>query len=187
MMTPISEVVILSIMSFLAGKSFKNSGPEDIDLWYVSAHESFMAYELWLKSMTDEIRRLQGPEDLESWELFPSSLQEMAEWADVYKDEDKHDKSRNHTLIYKHVPEEDMTTIFPVTIRLHGILEQFRVERFGNWSGLVYSQNHTIEDCCTDKRSQKRRRHPTSGSIHQSFVRRTRSCLECHYCLTQPR
>ncbi|KAG2136223.1 hypothetical protein BD769DRAFT_1341348, partial [Suillus cothurnatus] len=75
--------------------------------------------------------------DLESWELFPSSLQEMAEWADVYKDEDKHDQSRNHTLIYKHVPEEDMTMIFPVAIHLHGILEQFCVERFRNWSGLT--------------------------------------------------
>ncbi|KAG1844564.1 hypothetical protein C8R48DRAFT_617897 [Suillus tomentosus] len=89
--------------------------------------------------MTNEIRRLQGPDDLETWELFPSSLQEMAEWADVYKDEDKHDKSRNHTLIYKHVPEEDMTMIFLVAIRVHGILEQFRVERFGNWSGLTIS------------------------------------------------
>ncbi|KAG2108801.1 hypothetical protein BD769DRAFT_1392701 [Suillus cothurnatus] len=126
-MTPILEVVILSIMSFLA------------------AHESFMAYKLWLKSMTDEIRRLQGPEDLESWELFPSLLQEMAEWADVYKDEDKHDKSRNHTLIYKHVPEEDMTTIFPVAICLHGILEQFHVEYFGNWSGKVKDIQRAVQ------------------------------------------
>ncbi|KAG2158084.1 uncharacterized protein EDB93DRAFT_1077972 [Suillus bovinus] len=77
--------------------------------------------------MTDKIRRL----------LFPSSLQEMAAWADIYKDEEKHDKSRNNILIYKHVSENDTTMVFPVVIRLHGILEQFRVDHFGNWSRLI--------------------------------------------------
>lgn len=94
-----------------------------------------MAYELWPKPIANEIRRLQGMEDLASWELFPSSLQEMVAWADVYKDEEKRDKSRNNILIYKNIPEEDKSLIFPVAIRMHGILEQFRIERFGNWTG----------------------------------------------------
>ncbi|KAG1851204.1 hypothetical protein C8R48DRAFT_547962, partial [Suillus tomentosus] len=73
--------------------------------------------------------------DLASWELFPSSLQEMVVWADVYKDEEKRDKSRNNILIYKNVPEEDKSMIFLVAIHMHGILKQFRVECFGNWTG----------------------------------------------------
>ncbi|KAG2155402.1 hypothetical protein DEU56DRAFT_750966 [Suillus clintonianus] len=85
--------------------------------------------------MSNEIRRLQGPEDLESWELFPADLQEMVDWADVYKDHEKKDLSRNHLLIYKHVEESESSTIYPVAVRIHGILEQFRIERFGNWSG----------------------------------------------------
>jgi hypothetical protein len=94
-----------------------------------------MAYELWPKEMTNEIRRLQGPDDLESWELFPSNLQEMVDWADVYEDREKKDKSRNRILIYKKVEDAESSTIYPVAIRMHGILEEFRVERFGNWTG----------------------------------------------------
>ncbi|KAG2148934.1 hypothetical protein DEU56DRAFT_729791, partial [Suillus clintonianus] len=73
--------------------------------------------------------------DLESWELFPADLQEMVNWADVYKDHEKKDLSRNHFLIYKHVEDSESSTIYPVAIRIHGILERFRIERFGNWSG----------------------------------------------------
>lgn len=94
-----------------------------------------MAYELWPKEMRTEIRRLQGPDDLEGWELFPADLREMVEWADVYKDREKKDPSRNNILIYKHLEDAESDTIYPVAIRMHGILEEFRIDRFGNWSG----------------------------------------------------
>ncbi|KAG1868400.1 hypothetical protein F4604DRAFT_1927257 [Suillus subluteus] len=94
-----------------------------------------MAYELWLKPMANEIRRLQGPNDLSSWELFPSTLQQMVDWADIYKDEEKRDKSRNQILIYKNVSEKESAIIYPVAIWMHGILEEFCVEHFRNWTG----------------------------------------------------
>jgi hypothetical protein len=41
----------------------------------------------------------------------PSSLAKIADWADIYKDMEHKDESRNHILIYKSVPN-----------------------RFGNWN-----------------------------------------------------
>ncbi|KAG1886355.1 uncharacterized protein F5891DRAFT_989133 [Suillus fuscotomentosus] len=102
---------------------------------FLAASEDTMVFELWPKAMKNEIRRLQGDNDYASWELFPASLQDMAKWADVYQDHEQRDKSRDRILIYKEVPDAEPGTIYPVAIRLHGILGKFRVERFRNWSG----------------------------------------------------
>ncbi|KAG1871362.1 hypothetical protein DFJ58DRAFT_722785 [Suillus subalutaceus] len=59
----------------------------------------------------------------------------MAEWADVYKDREHKDPSRNRILIYKTMPNAAPNTVFPMAIRLQGLLRDFQVERFGNWTG----------------------------------------------------
>lgn len=99
------------------------------------ASSDLMTFELWPSPMRKEIRRLQGDFDYESWQLFPSSLQTLAEWADVYRDPDQKDKSRDRILIYKDIPNAKPNTVYPVAIRVQGLLRQFRVERFRNWSG----------------------------------------------------
>lgn len=112
---------------------------------FLAAPKTFMAYELWPKQMTNEIRRLQGPDDLESWELFPADLTEMVQWADVYKDRERKDPSRNHLLIYKNLDDPELNTIYPVALRIHGILEEFRIERFGNWSGRPQDARRAVQ------------------------------------------
>ncbi|KAG1856184.1 hypothetical protein C8R48DRAFT_776018 [Suillus tomentosus] len=102
---------------------------------FLAASEDTMIFELWPKAMKNEFQRLQGDNDYASWELFPASLQDMAKWADIYQDHKQRDKLRDCILIYKEVPDTEPGTIYPVAIRLHGILGKFRVERFRNWSG----------------------------------------------------
>lgn len=81
-----------------------------------------MAFELWPTPMRKEVRRLQGDNDYESWDIFPASLSDMVTWADIYKDPSQKDTSRNHILIYKSVRNTKPNTVFPVAIRLQGIL-----------------------------------------------------------------
>ncbi|KAG1811914.1 hypothetical protein EV424DRAFT_1542324 [Suillus variegatus] len=102
---------------------------------FLAASENTMVFELWPTPMRKEIQRLPGDNDYASWELFPSSLQAMAEWADIYQDRERKDKSRDQILIYKDIPDAEPDTVYPVTVRLQGLLRQFCVERFGNWSG----------------------------------------------------
>ncbi|KAG1788108.1 uncharacterized protein HD556DRAFT_912938 [Suillus plorans] len=102
---------------------------------FLAASENTMAFELWPAPMKKEIQRLQGDYDYASWELFPSSLRDMADWADVYQDPERKDKSRDRILIYKHIPDGEPGTVYPVALRLQGLLREFRVERFGNWTG----------------------------------------------------
>ncbi|KAG2133024.1 hypothetical protein DEU56DRAFT_739127 [Suillus clintonianus] len=78
---------------------------------------------------------MQGNGEFDFWELFPYSLQTLAEWADVYQDRERKDKSRDRILIYKNLSDAKPGTVYPVAIRLQGFLRQFRVDRFGNWSG----------------------------------------------------
>ncbi|KAG1743506.1 hypothetical protein EDB19DRAFT_1964547 [Suillus lakei] len=102
---------------------------------YYPLFSSPKSCKLWPPEVAREMLKLQGPEALASWQLFPSSLAKMAEWADVYKDTESKDPSRNHILIYKNIPNMAPDTVFPVAIRLQGLLRQFRVDRFGNWTG----------------------------------------------------
>lgn len=102
---------------------------------FLTATEETMVFELWPTPMRKQVRRLKGDHDFEPWDIFPATLSEMATWADVYKDPARKDTSRNHILIYKSVPNTKADTVFPVAIRLQGILGRFRVDRFGNWSG----------------------------------------------------
>ncbi|KAG1855297.1 hypothetical protein F4604DRAFT_1932359 [Suillus subluteus] len=93
-----------------------------------------MVFELWPTPMKKEVRRLQGDDDYAEWELFPASLQGMAEWCDIYQDPEWKDKSRDYILIYKNMDTKP-NTVYPIAIRVQGLLRQFRVKRFGNWSG----------------------------------------------------
>lgn len=95
-----------------------------------------MGYDMWPTRLLAKIRRLQGPGNLKTWELFPSSLQQMAQWADVYKDPSRKDQARNRLLIYKCVyMEETPNIIYLVALRIHGMLRDFNIDMFGNWSG----------------------------------------------------
>ncbi|KAG1839203.1 hypothetical protein DFJ58DRAFT_845764 [Suillus subalutaceus] len=72
---------------------------------FLAASGDTMVFELWPSPMRKEIQRLQGDHDFASWELFPPSLQDMADWADVYQDHEKQDSSRNCLLIYMNMQD----------------------------------------------------------------------------------
>ncbi|KAG2084533.1 uncharacterized protein F5147DRAFT_659796 [Suillus discolor] len=45
-----------------------------------------LACDLWPPAVTKELQKLRGSKELAAWQIFPSTLSQMAEWADVYKD-----------------------------------------------------------------------------------------------------
>jgi hypothetical protein len=49
----------------------------------------------------------------------------MTEWAEVYKDEERKDKSRNQILIYKEMQNKDPAMVFPVALCIQGLLGEF--------------------------------------------------------------
>ncbi|KAG1878163.1 hypothetical protein F4604DRAFT_2001276 [Suillus subluteus] len=106
-----------------------------MDTTTVTDFASDMQQQQGYSSFMQKIPKLRGSKELAAWQLFPSSLPGIANWADVYKDTEHKDPSRNHILIYKTIPNTAPNTVFPVAIRLQGLLRTFRVERFGNWTG----------------------------------------------------
>ncbi|KAG1732743.1 hypothetical protein EDB19DRAFT_1831229 [Suillus lakei] len=109
--------------------------------------------------MKKEVRRMQGNDQFDSWELFPYSLQTLAKWADVYQDRVRPDKLRDHILIYKNLLDAKPGEVYPVAIRLQGLLRQFRIDRFGNWSGAIcqYFVGGTLRSLAGDNlRTQSR-------------------------------
>ncbi|KAG2145273.1 hypothetical protein DEU56DRAFT_754129 [Suillus clintonianus] len=102
---------------------------------FLTASDDTMTFDLWPEPMKKEVRRMQGNDQFDSWELFPYSLQTLAKWADVYQDRARPDKSRDRILIYKNLLDAKPGEVYPVAIHLQGLLRQFHIDRFGNWSG----------------------------------------------------
>ncbi|KAG1726069.1 uncharacterized protein EDB91DRAFT_1023767, partial [Suillus paluster] len=71
---------------------------------------------------------------LVTWQKFPLTLGCLIEWADIYKDKEKKDKAQDHLLVYKCMPNAKPGALYPVSIRMHGYLNHFCLERLGNWS-----------------------------------------------------
>ncbi|KAG1722487.1 hypothetical protein EDB19DRAFT_1916663 [Suillus lakei] len=90
----------------------------------------------------------------------------MAEWADVYKDTESKDPSRNRILIYKNVPNMAPDTVFPVAIRLQGLLRQFRVDRFGNWTGRDTDVHRAVQHATLSSGGNKKAWDTTVTSIN---------------------
>ncbi|KAG1727123.1 hypothetical protein EDB19DRAFT_1833196 [Suillus lakei] len=59
----------------------------------------------------------------------------MSFLTDVYQDCEQQDKLRDRILIYKNLVDAKPGTVYPVAICLQGLLRQFHVEMFRNWSG----------------------------------------------------
>ncbi|KAG1877462.1 hypothetical protein F4604DRAFT_1680127 [Suillus subluteus] len=120
---------------------------------FLAASADTMVFELWPTPMKKEVQRLQGDDDYAGWELFPASLQGMAEWSDIYQDPEWKDKSRDHILIYKNIMDTKPNTVYPVAIRVQGLCVNFDLKDLETglggheevWKATIHSLNLVYE------------------------------------------
>ncbi|KAH7905414.1 hypothetical protein BJ138DRAFT_1118496 [Hygrophoropsis aurantiaca] len=76
----------------------------------------------------------------EPWKSFPTTIESMVEWAEMFKDTAIRDRVRQWTLIYKQPQDQPMyDTVYPISLRLHGYIKDMKINRLGNWNGDVDS------------------------------------------------
>ena len=89
--------------------------------------------DLWpivLASTVDDRHR----EDLESWQIVPTTFTEICDWAYIAKNQNIVDHTRLYHVLYKN-PGGDQTTLYPVVLRLQGFLGCFELSPLGTWNG----------------------------------------------------
>lgn len=76
------------------------------------------------------------------WQVVPSSFEGVCEWAFVTADHQSPDWTRSYLILYRQ-PEDtdDLTVVYPVTLRLQGKIKAFNLATFGNWNGCVIKQH----------------------------------------------
>lgn len=72
--------------------------------------------------------------DLESWQIVPSEAAKLFEWAYVIKRQMIVDHSRRYLLLYKSPASVD-GVVYPVLVRLQGLLGRFDIGTLGSWNG----------------------------------------------------
>jgi hypothetical protein len=73
-------------------------------------------------------------EELEAWQIMPISFAETCDWAYVSKKKEPADHTRLYQLLYN-TPDAATNTIYPVVLRVQGILGRFEVSPLGTWNG----------------------------------------------------
>ena len=89
--------------------------------------------DLWpivLASTVDDRHR----EDLESWQIVPTTFTKICDWAYIAKNQNIVDHTRLYHVLYKN-PGGDQTTLYPVVLRLQGFLGHFELSPLGTWNG----------------------------------------------------
>lgn len=69
---------------------------------------------------------------LEWWKVIPYEFTKLFDWAVVAEKEAVTDRSRSHQLLYA---VESRERLFPVCIRLQGVVSNFSLAPLGTWDG----------------------------------------------------
>jgi len=73
-------------------------------------------------------------QDLEHWQIVPFTFADICEWAYVAKRQVTVDYTRLYNVLYK-CPDGDPSAIYPVVLRLQGVLGRFELSPLGAWNG----------------------------------------------------
>lgn len=73
-------------------------------------------------------------DNLEAWQIVPYEDAKLFEWAYVVKRQTIYDRSRRYMLLYKY-PAGISGVVYPVIVRVQGILGRFDIGTLGSWNG----------------------------------------------------
>lgn len=72
--------------------------------------------------------------ELEAWQIVPYDTTRLFDWAYVVKRQEIVDRSRRYLLLYKS-PTGISGVVYPVIVRIQGLLGRFDVGTLGSWNG----------------------------------------------------
>ncbi|KAH7906872.1 hypothetical protein BJ138DRAFT_1104782 [Hygrophoropsis aurantiaca] len=91
--------------------------------------------DLWPKGIGNLDGEHLSPASLQDWQKVPSTFSEICSWAQIARDPSCTERRRENILVYCNPPASSSPTIFPVAIRIQGILEACCLQPLGNWKG----------------------------------------------------
>jgi hypothetical protein len=89
--------------------------------------------DLWPEPLASVVDS-RGQEQLEEWQIVPITFADVCAWAYVAKKHQTYDHTRIYHLLYKS-PIGEINTVYPVVIRIQGILGRFELAPLGTWNG----------------------------------------------------
>lgn len=72
---------------------------------------------------------------MESWQAVPPTFEEVCEWVFIWFDKDEAEWSRAFSVMYKNPGEFCLPGVYPVTLRLQGVLKDYNLSALGVWDG----------------------------------------------------
>jgi hypothetical protein len=89
--------------------------------------------DLWPEPLASVVDS-RGQEQLEEWQIVPIAFADVCAWAYIAKKHQTYDHTRIYHLLYKS-PIGEINTVYPVVIRIQGILGRFELAPLGTWNG----------------------------------------------------
>ncbi|KAI6145137.1 hypothetical protein BKA82DRAFT_4424707 [Pisolithus tinctorius] len=104
-----------------------------------------VASDLWPEENRHAIQLRVNGRKLAGWERFPTSLEDIATWASLIKDDNNTNENRNKILVYKSSPLFTPGAFYPVSVHLYGFLQSFQIGTHGNWQRLNHGNGQATE------------------------------------------
>ncbi|KAH7906342.1 hypothetical protein BJ138DRAFT_1117661 [Hygrophoropsis aurantiaca] len=112
---------------------------------FLTSGDGILTMNLWPLAEKDRLLKIASP--TRSWEIFPTNIESMVEWAEVIKDTNVRSKYRNKIVVYKELSNGVGNIVYPVSVRLNGYIRNIDVGRLGDWDGKpenVHAASQTI-------------------------------------------
>jgi hypothetical protein len=83
-----------------------------------------------------DIQEQAQPEQLEDWQIVPTSFEGICEWVYILHNPQSIEGSRSYLLLYKSPGETaNPEFVYPVTLRIQGIIKSCNIAPLGSWNG----------------------------------------------------
>jgi hypothetical protein len=105
-------------------------------------HKGVLVKDLWPAPFANVVDKT-AINDLTSKQIVPTTFTDVCEWAYVDRKIQSNDHTRLYYLLYKN-PGGVVNTVYPVVVRLQGILGRFELSPLGTWNGCVMLISHKV-------------------------------------------
>ncbi|KAH7904010.1 hypothetical protein BJ138DRAFT_1119823, partial [Hygrophoropsis aurantiaca] len=102
---------------------------------FLLASDGRLVRDLWPKGIGNLDGEHLSPASLEDWQKVPPTYAEICSWARIARDPTAQERRRENIIVYCQPPSTDSPTLFPISVRVQGILEACCLRPLGNWNG----------------------------------------------------